>query len=560
MNITLPNIETDMTFYSWLAAVHMLNGYPSAYQLSQELMSSGTAGTRIDFPSNLAKFCKLTSNAIGDPYSIATNHTILPYFLTFRENTLDKSLALMAGPSVEELRLLIGIQPAHAYQATQLKYCPSCLSDDKQTVGYGYWHRVHQLQTSHVCLSHGEALRLFPLRERGKDANQFALPFHSKLKKPTFNNDQELLTSISQLSTKVLGHDHAFPFSPIQLNLAYRFGLKNLGLLTNRKLIKAQRLLDQLRLYFSPIKHHPQYRAVLADHNLKHFLKLLRKPRGFHHPVSHILMIQFLFGSWELFLSSAQWNHQFELSVPEQESTSNFLGEGVRSILDKHHEGSSLKTIALEHNVTIETVTRHLERVGKLKVNRRPKLLNDSIIRNVITLLEKGTPQKEITSITGLSRSTIDRICCRHPQAHHQWKIAKNELKKANNREEITRFASQNEVKSPSEFRKHIPSVLAWLTKYDANWLNTFLEQFPSKRGERKNNLRKPRVNWSLRDDECLAALKRVNLSDLETWERKTPNIFLRRLTNLTFNPILSKLPKSKAWIDNALHSMVRDF
>ncbi|HYN55045.1 MAG TPA: TniQ family protein, partial [Methylotenera sp.] len=254
-NLILPPMYKDMTFYSWMATTHMINGYPSAYQLSEKLLGNGSAGTRLDFPSHLAKFCSNTSNAFGDVYSLSKNSTVLPYYLTFRPiNLIDNCVRLMASNSVEHLKFILGLPPTHAHQFSNLKFCPECFELDVQVHGYGYWHRSHQLSSTHVCTTHGEQLRVCRLREDGRGKTELALPsLHSSYGIQVSTNSHPLLESLSELSVRALMSLLPSEFNPKQLQFTYQHGLKQHGLITPGGLIRVNEFLYRLHKYFGPI-------------------------------------------------------------------------------------------------------------------------------------------------------------------------------------------------------------------------------------------------------------------------------------------------------------------
>ena len=99
-----------------------------------------------------------------------------------------------------------------------------------------------------------------------------------------------------------------------------------------------------------------------------------------------------------------------------------------------------------------------------------------------------------------------------------------------------------------------------WLTANDSVWLNQFLNNVKPARVTRSLKASKPRINWFHRDDECLKALQEIKNLELESWERRKPQAFLRRLPSLSFKPRLANLPKSKAWITKALGSLNESF
>lgn len=51
-------------------------------------------------------------------------------------------------------------------QSISLAYCPECFREDMKNYGEAYWHRIHQIPTSPICIKHG--CRLINRRQTGR--------------------------------------------------------------------------------------------------------------------------------------------------------------------------------------------------------------------------------------------------------------------------------------------------------------------------------------------------------------------------------------------------------
>lgn len=556
-------MHEDMTFFSWMSATHMMNGYPSAYQLSEKLLGNGSAGTRLDFPSHLDKFCRNTSNAFGDIYNISKNSTVLPYYLAFRPtNIFDNCVRLMASNSVENLKFILGLPPTRVSQLPSLKFCPDCFELDLEKLGYGYWHRSHQLPSTHFCTKHGELLHIYKLREDGRGKNALALPsIKDSYGIQASTHSQPLLENLSNLSVKVLTCLLPGEFNEKQLQFTYQHGLKQHGLITPRGKVRVSEFLYRLQKYFHPIQSITPYDRLLSQDNLQHFLKLVRKPRGFHHPVTHLLLIQFLFNSWDLFCATYKWESQFQLDLtPDLEFDNAPLqysfDDNLNEIAMRYKDGESLRKLAHEYGYDIGTLMRRIEKLNLTIIKKRPQKVSLVVKDHVLDLLSKGHALKSVSQQTNLSISTIDRICASNPSIQKIWKQNKKTNLRAQRREKLMQFIAENPLTTKSAIKASMSSTIHWLTAHDSIWLNQYLNNVKSARVNRTPKASKPRINWSQRDDECLKSLQEIKNIELESWERRKPQAFLRRLPVLSFKPRLSNLPKSKAWVTGALERL----
>ncbi|WP_124552730.1 TnsD family Tn7-like transposition protein [Methylophilus methylotrophus] len=554
--LTLPVISQDMTFFSWMALTGYLNNQ-GGYQVSNMLLGNGSAGTRLDFPSHLDNFCRKTAYAFGYPGDIAFNHTVLPFYLAFRPTVFaSECVQIMAGESVETLKFKLGLPPAHFRGITDLKYCSHCLSEDVGSIGISFWHSSHQLPSAHVCDKHFSILESFPLRDKGTDKNTLVLPSSRLTTYPACDGQNfSILSAIANISTRLLHQELPGGFNATQLRNAYLHGLKQQELLTKRGQIRASIFIHRFEQYYFTLKGLPAFARLLRSENIPHFLKLIRKPRGFHHPVAHILLIQFLFGNWELFRSVYAWESQFQLLLDPPFSTTNehVIEDDISEIARRHKDGESLSSLAKIFEYDLGTLIRKMGKSGFGNIKRSPKKLSRLVLAQVTELLKNGHQLKEIQNITNLSKSTIDRVLCGHPEIRASWELKRFENMRDDKRKELQALIESHPEYSRSDLKNAISTTIVWLSKNDSNWLNQLYLSIPYKKTQRSSAQRSERINWHKRDMECLTALQRLGNIEIDSWERLKPPIFLRRLPLLSFTPRLEKLPNSQQWVKDQL-------
>lgn len=556
--LTFTAFYDDMTFFSWMSMMQVQNGTTNARELSKALFGNISSGLRTDFPSNLSYFCQQTSYIFGSEFDIARYRTTLPYYTTFKDETyLRACIGLMSSNSVETLKFHLGLPPSNLNTDVPLKFCMQCYLNDIASHGFGYWHRVHQLPTSYTCPKHGETLEYQAIREDGRGRSMLVLPNEHLSRTIIFpENTKSVLLRLSVLTEKILQITHSFSFNDRQLFHTYRHGLKEQGFLTKRGLIRASEFIHKFENYYSSIKSIQPYNNILGKYKTENLLKLLRKPRGCHHTAEHILMIDFLFGSWELFISTYRWESQFQFDFySESTGTSEKKVDSViDEIVSRYERGESLSSLCREKVLDIGTVMRHIKKDGLTKIRKRPKSLTQGKIDEVLILLNEGKSISEIVTNTQLSKSTIDRICSENQEAWQAWNVTKKERIRDERRQLLTNYLLMNATASVADVRGCLNKEYKWLSTHDSEWLNNFVKKLNKKTKSKTFTIIKTKVDWEARDLTCLNILQTLGKLEFESWERKKPQAFLRRLPKFDFKPRLERLPKSSAWIQDQIN------
>lgn len=562
-----PSLHEDMTLYALLAVAQRWRADSRAESTSASLFGHAGAGLRHDFPSHLESFSRRTGGAYGDAVYLALNHTLLPYFTTFRPPDLfAEAVATMAGPSVERLKFSLGLPASHMGASFPLGYCLACARYDEQQVGYAYWHRIHQLPGVHVCPQHGELLHKTRIRTDGRGRTRLLLPSDDDIRAEARVIEVapaaiDLLMQLAALSQCALTAGLPGHYDPHLLQECYRFGLAQQGWLTPGGSTRATGLIKAMAGHFRQISHIVPFDRLVSDACVDGMLCLVRKPRNNATTLAHLLLIEFLFGAWTRFVSAYQWQHQFTLPLDEPPDelvpVSNIVGteleRSLKSIADGYRNGEdSLSALCRNHGVSLDTTMRWLGRLGLADIARRPRVVTTEVRSQAEALLKQGRNLKDVCALLALSKATVDRILNGSVALHETWQRQRHERRREIERDKLDRFIESHPRTTMRDIRASSGSGYSWLSRHDRAWLRN---RVPTRtRTSIREHQRRTRVDWSSRDQQCLMALKAIaeNL-DFAPNEILKPPAILRRLTELPFKTRLARLPLSKSFVEELL-------
>jgi hypothetical protein len=564
-----PSLRDDMTIYSLVAATQRLRADSNAVFTGTALFGRSGAGLRHDFPSNLSSFSYITGGAYGDALELALNHTVLPYFTAFRPpDVLQQCVAMMAGPSVERLKFCLGLPASHMGASMPLGYCPACLQGDQEDAGFGYWHRNHQIPGVLVCPIHGEIVRRTRIRTNGIGKTRLFLPDDTEIRADAIElvlpteHQRDTLAQIARLSQCALNNNLPGPFDPNLLQECYRFGLSQQGWLTAGGSIRATNFIHAIVEYFRAIAHIAPFNRVISAAGADAMLCLVRKPRNRATTLAHLLLINFLFGDWARFASAYQWQRQHTLPFDAPKdvmsggvcAVSDELDITLRRIATAYRNGEqSLSALCEMHHVSLDTVMRWLGRLGLADVARRPRVMTADVRKQAESFLREGRSQKEVCTLLSLSKATVDRVLNSSESLYRSWKQNHHGRRREIERNNLECFINSHPGTTMGEIRSRPGIGYSWLSRHDRAWLK---KRVPAAaRSTKAKNRRRPVVDWSSRDAQCLEALKIVAANlEIARHEIIAPPAILRRLPALPFKPQLTRLPTSNRFVETLLN------
>jgi hypothetical protein len=143
------------------------------------------------------------------------------------------------------------------------KYCPSCVKEDLEKYGYGYWHIEHQIPGICSCYKHNLQLHGIAAGEHQLDKNLILPPKNMQIL-PASSGDNKfayfsasLLESLQQPSVQ---------FNYLQ---EYNVQLSNKGLLSNKGQLRNIKIVQELKEYWATLSTYSSNELSVSDALLK---------------------------------------------------------------------------------------------------------------------------------------------------------------------------------------------------------------------------------------------------------------------------------------------------
>lgn len=153
--------QPDETLYSIFARYGEKVQYPGRLKLLHELTGSLNPINLNFLPCRLDHLLamlppghSLTGNYLMD------HHTLLPFVGCFwspqRVCFLREAMCSASGNRAE---VFAGLHASHMPLPLWVRYCRTCADEDRERLGFRYWHRMHQLPAIDICPLHGVPLQ-----------------------------------------------------------------------------------------------------------------------------------------------------------------------------------------------------------------------------------------------------------------------------------------------------------------------------------------------------------------------------------------------------------------
>lgn len=243
-------------WYSVLCRYHVRSGNQKYQTTIRELFSNRTtASIGALFPnSTIPRITAQLPDAIFNTRSIIWNNTLFPYYMRFytEAEKTDSLCRLERGEST----VITSIRRLGDSANWRPRYCPLCVTEDKQRYGEAYWHIVHQVPLMRVCPTHNCLLHRVSDSPQSR-LNYIFLPLDS-LDVNCFGGDCEPATWDLALSC-ILAEYQELPISKgITVghnNLATILGNMGYGVIQKNSpyvILDARRLYADLKQFFGP--------------------------------------------------------------------------------------------------------------------------------------------------------------------------------------------------------------------------------------------------------------------------------------------------------------------
>lgn len=289
----------DETLHSLLSRYVRLSGLGSWAAVFNAAQGDGSFARDLPFPCHLIDLVQaLPSGANLRLDSIISRHTLLPYYQPFlTEQQLADAQFQMAYRGGIGLKTKLGIIASRLEATSRTRLCPICLVTDIRDYGTAYWHRVHQLPGVWICPRCQVPLSVVDHHWLAKGLRKLYLPqdedVQAHASRLLVNKRQhQALLALARNSLHLLEAN-----APSQPAALIRQALLNViierGLASPSGRLCLGELAHFLHRHFEAFPTSGEFlvlRGELDSLPACWVTKILRKPRGTHHPLKYLML------------------------------------------------------------------------------------------------------------------------------------------------------------------------------------------------------------------------------------------------------------------------------
>ncbi|MBT2321902.1 TniQ family protein [Variovorax paradoxus] len=538
-----PRHLKDETLYSHVGRVNAYNCCEgSSRRFVHALFGDMKAVSSADLPSQLTSMLALWPEVTPYPTvaEVLEKTTQYPYHRPFVPAERWKELVQRAahGPG-SSLKTWLGLV-AHRFSASAtFRSCIECDRLSWDTEGVLYWHRAHLLPGVVICPIHHT-----PLIEhfvQSEDSGRSALRLPPMAGAPVIVAHSSLcpLTSFSMTSCDALWSKNPKLTGDL-CTATYRGRLKELGLSSSSGRIRWAEL-SSLILEANDGFRGWSVGGRISDRTgpvLGWLYGLLRDRGRLCHPLTHIVLINLLFGSFAAYAAAA--NAQVDDLVDVAPGPLDIVDPVPP--LDISDCNVSCREAALELGLSVTTVVTRRRALG-LPISERPKTLAPERLATIRQRLSAGAPPTQVAEEAHISLSSVYRIrYAMGVQPPPTTIMTANAVVRYRKR-----WVSTGLIASSVRQRRVLDgAAYAWLYRHDREWLTVGQGRSPQLGGRK---LRRSCIDWEKRDENYARRIAAVTADQRTRSPRKrlSPSALLRRAgPESSIRTHLYRLPRTR--------------
>ena len=511
----------EETFFSLVSRHHQLWGHVTSAQTCQLMFGSARAGVHHDLPNSLGAFAQRTNALLGEVDSIARERTLLNFYAAFAPpDETANAVACMSGASVAHLKLRLGILTSRFRANHPLKACPQCMEQDLRETGWAYWHLKHQFPGVWMCTAHQQPLLQSALKANGVERFQWLLPrladLHSASAKSPETASCSLLLSLAQLIEHLVQSGAFQPLLLRDLYEVYREEFRARGWIAGAASLRIGQIATAFLNYCEPLRCVPEFASLAQDEEgmATQLGRLLRPSRSGTHPLRHLLLIHWLFGTAQQFdLAMKSKGVHTQSTVPNAVLPGFPVNDPRIAHLHRliQEEGQSVRKAASLIGVDPQTALMWAAKAG-IAISRRPQKLSTDVRAKAIRELRKGADKGQVASRAGVSIETITRLLLSDAKLHADWSQARSEKARTHARNLWLGLLQSSGSLGVKWMRTMDPRTYAWLYRNDRAWLDAHKpDPLPESLRSRPSS-----VDWVARDEQLCILVREAALRLME--------------------------------------------
>lgn len=555
-----PRALPDETLHSRVSRFHALSGNHRDADTTNQLFGSRHAVVASPLPTRLAMLARATGMGRREVRALRDEGTLLPYVRPFLSEKSGKRLAIaMLGADGGRITMATGQPRSGVRWPSALQFCPRCAEQDRAAYGVAYWHRCHQAPGVLVCHAHPDTW-LLPHEAPASSGLRHALYLPGLRAGEDHTVDPadppRALAMLAEL-THGLVSANLPPLGGERLRRAYRAAPRDQDLMTPSGRLRQGRLHEAFHDCYASLNAYRAFRglAIQRRSDADWLAALFRGSETQAHPVKHLLVIGWLFGSIPAFVERLQEANPDTRSIviPGEAHVCRGNDAMLARVLTK--ESASVSEAARRLGLSITTVQARASAMG-ITTERRPKAITPETCRRVRASLLRGRSVHQAACECGVSASSAYRILHGDPALKARLDAREANRRRARNRGRVDRFLRSHPDATVSDFRGAKPALYTWFYRHDHEWLRGRFRVGQPVRSQG------PRCDWESRDrvlaEQIQVEAQRQYAADGKP-QRISPAVLLRRTgATATFEKYKHHLPRARAAL-NAWSETVED-
>lgn len=429
-NSFFPHPITGETLYSWCVRFHRLSTNIHPRLTSTQLFGNSAAGFRHDFPTHLLSLSKNTNQLFGSIENLIYGRTCFPIFAPFLSPPVIAAVIQeMQKGGYSRIKYHLGLRACSIATTAPLKACLSCMRDDTIAFGIAWWHVEHQLPTVRICPKHNEYLFVATQEFHSKGLNEWLLP--SDMRPDSFHDFPNLsepaitkLRNLCNWSQWLIKH-HDRPFDNNLLRLTYHLRAKTLGWSSIDGTLNFHKLRLAFRDAYICLENLPGFSFIreTAQDNGGFLGAILLKSGVNKHPLRHVIMMEFLFGTTDVFIAEYDRVLFASFGLNKKELWTKLIDSRNHLKQLVTDAGYSAKAAAKQLEIPLSQAISFLRKEG-VEYKRHYRVLDQQQKDDLINLLKAGEERDAIVSKLGVTKSFIDTYIAKYPELRNIWRSA----------------------------------------------------------------------------------------------------------------------------------------
>ncbi|MCY9661295.1 TnsD family Tn7-like transposition protein [Paenibacillus chondroitinus] len=298
----------DELLYSVVGRYHLRSGNSSPKWTLNNLFGTDSMVLNAGLPSHLSAFCqKVLCSTRIEVEDWIESHTLFSLYAPFMPKERANQLkGMMKSSNGSGIHALVGLSAGVVAAKEALCFCPICYDEDIIRYGEPYWHRSHQALGVFVCAEHRCLLHVITSPKEDRHGLTI-LPisrdlFESRPCLPSTTTDKTIaiLANFSLDISNVLTTNEVVCLYSSKGLLLPR--LAERGYVTPANRIRQAQLHEQFIAFYGEDFLELLESDISKDSSWLNFAT--RKERRVISPVRYVLLIRFLYGSWNDFIQA----------------------------------------------------------------------------------------------------------------------------------------------------------------------------------------------------------------------------------------------------------------